>query len=146
MTTGLEIEDAILVARRIVLLGRAPIPEEATLLARVLLAVTGSTTGVPAWVEPEDLWLDRFRVWQERGSFWAKEWGPPPFYEGFRGPRRLLTEFFQQQRLTDEAEAAVTQPARTGRRRQPEPAESPEPKRRPGRPKGRGRNKAETVE
>src|SRR3954447_19075208 len=123
MTTELEIEDAILAARGVLLLGGPPIPEEPTLLARVLPPVTGSTTGVPAWVEPEDLWLDRFRVLQERGSVWAQEGGPAALYEGFRGPRRVPDEFFQQQRLTDEAEAAVTQPARTGRRRQPEPAE-----------------------
>src|SRR4051794_39592944 len=105
MTTELEIEDAILVARRIVLLGRAPTPEQAELLARALLTITGSIAGAPAWVEPDDLWLDRFRAWQEKGSVWAKEWGPPPFYEGFRGSRRLLTTFLQQERLKDEAEA-----------------------------------------
>jgi hypothetical protein len=145
MTTGLEIEDAILVARRIVLLGRAPAPEEAGLLARALLTITGSTAGAPTWVEPADLWFDRFRVWRDK-DFWAQAWGPPPFHEGFRGSRQLLTTFLQQEQLKDEVEAAVKQPARTGRRRQPEPAESPEPKKRLGRPKGSGRKKAETVE
>ena len=84
MTTELEIEDAILIARQIVLLGRATTPEDAELLARALLTITGSPSGPPAWTEPADLWFDRFRVWRDKG-FWAKEWGPPPCMKGSWG-------------------------------------------------------------
>src|SRR3954451_12117218 len=133
MTTELEIEDAVLLARRIVQQGRPATAGETELLGRALRPVTGSVSGPPDWTEPADLWLDRFRVWHEKGT-WAAAWGPTPFDEGFRGSRRLLAEFLKRERLQDEPEAAVKQPARTGRRRQPDPAESQEPKRRPGRP------------
>ena len=144
MTTELEIEDAILLARRIVLLGRVATPEEAELLALALLTVAGSVSGPPTWTEPADLWFARFRAWHEQ-SYWAKEWGPPPLDEGFRGSRRLLAEFLQRERETEEIGPAAKPPAGGDRRRQTEPAEVPEPKRRPGRPKGSGRKK-ETVD
>src|SRR4051812_50167570 len=97
MTTELEIEDAILVARRIVLLGRAPTHEEAELLARALLAITGSIRAAPEWVEPADLWLNRFRVWRDKG-FWLADWGPAPTDDGFQGPKQLLTDFLERER------------------------------------------------
>ena len=142
MTTELEIEDAILLARRIVLLGRPATPAEGELLARALLAVTGSVSGPPDWTEPADLWLDRFRVWRGR-SVWLAAWGPPPFDEGFRGSRRLLDEFLKQEREKEEASAAKLL-AEADHRQQTKSLEAPEPKRR-GRPKGSGRKKA-TVE
>src|SRR5689334_7349788 len=101
MTTELEIEDAILIARRVVLLGRPATAGEAELLARTLLTVTGSVSGPPDWTEPADLWCERFRVWRER-SVWLAAWGPTPFDEGFRGSRRLLDEFLRRERLKEE--------------------------------------------
>src|SRR3954451_6236885 len=136
MTTELEIEDAILVARRIVLLGRAPTHEEAELLARALLAITGSIRAAPEWVEPTDLWLDRFRVWRDK-SIWVANWGPPPFDEGFRGPKRLLTDFLDQERQKESTAANTKEAATKPKGRPPKAAaaaEMPAPKRR-GRPR-----------
>ena len=143
MTTELEIEDAVLLARGIVQRGRPATPAEGELLARALLSVTGSVSGPPDWTEPADLWLDRFRVWRGK-SIWLAEWGPPPLHEGFRGSRRLLAEFLKRERLQEEKTEPAKAPAEA--RQQTEPAAAPEPKRRPGRPKGSRRKKAETVD
>ena len=145
MTTELEIEDAVLLARRIVQQGRPATAGETELLARALLTVTGSVSGPPDWTEPADLWLDRFRVWHEKGT-WAAAWGPTPFDEGFRGSRRLLAEFLKRERLQEEkTEPSAKPPAEADHRRPTEPAEAPELTRRRSRPKGGGRKKAETV-
>src|SRR4051794_24984371 len=92
-----EIEDAILVARRIALSGAAGSPVDAELMARALLAITGSIRAAPEWVEPADLWLNRFRVWRDKG-FWLADWGPAPTDDGFQGPKQLLTDFLEGER------------------------------------------------
>src|SRR5690349_24175367 len=92
-----EIEDAILLARRIALSGAAGSPVDAELMARALLAITGSIRAAPEWVEPADLWLNRFRVWRDKG-LWLAGWGPAPTDDSFEGPKHLLTYFLEQER------------------------------------------------
>ena len=149
MMTTLEIEDAILVARRVVLLGRAPTLTEAELLARALLTIAGSPGGPPTWIEPADLWLDRFRAW-DRGGFWAEEWGPQPFFEWSRAPVGLLEAFLRekmQQKGPDkakkppaDAESASKRPDKRSRASPSAATGAAEPRRRPGLPrKGAGK-------
>jgi hypothetical protein len=136
-----EIEDAILVARRIALSGAAGSPVDAELMARALLAITGSIRAAPEWVEPADLWLNRFRVWRDKG-FWLADWGPAPTDDGFQGPKQLLTDFLERERREEIAaaeakEAAAAEATAKPKERSPkaEPAAAvPAPKKR-GRPR-----------
>ena len=107
-----EIEDAILVARRIALSGAAGSPVDAELMARALLAITGSIRAAPEWVEPADLWLNRFRVWHDKG-FWLADWGPAPTDDSFQGPKQLLTDFLERERREEIAAAEAKEAAAT---------------------------------
>jgi hypothetical protein len=107
-----EIEDAILLARRIALSGAAASPVDAELMARALLTITGSIRAAPEWVEPADLWLDRFRVWRDKG-YWIADWGPAPTDDGFEGPKHLLTYFLERERHKEIAAIAAAEAKET---------------------------------